>query len=216
MPQSGKVSTTVNNLLQRYKEHCSAERKRRSHSSECPAALLPVSFAQAKDWLLKQQKLASEPLQSGAVNEESRNVIADLNKSLSEQPPSTSVLLEQPAHPASPIILLPSLSLGPEAVTESERAEERAQELARKRPNVEGQSKKKPPPKKKKVIPPELEERQKRAAARMLELGVSQLQVMFFFCCSSFFYTVPIIFFSGCKSRRKTAMPSVSPTSNGE
>ena len=57
MPQSGKISTKVNSLLQRYKERCRTERKRPRHSSESPAALLPVSFAQAKDWLLKQQNL---------------------------------------------------------------------------------------------------------------------------------------------------------------
>ena len=66
MPQSGKISATVYTLLQRYREHCTTARKHSQHSSESPAALLPVSFAQAKDWLLKCQKAQLEPLQTGA------------------------------------------------------------------------------------------------------------------------------------------------------
>ena len=70
MPQSGKVSVTVKTLLQHYKEQCRAKRKRLRESSESPPALLPVSFALAKDWLLEQQKDPSEVLETGAVNEE--------------------------------------------------------------------------------------------------------------------------------------------------
>ena len=176
MPQSGKVGVTVNTLLQRYKECCRAERKRPRHSVECPPALLPVSFAQAKDWL--QQKNHSEALQTGAVNEDAREVIADLNRSLAEQPASTAALLEQPARPASPVVPQPVMSLGPDPVTDHVRAEERAEERARRQAEeprvVSGQKKTVAP--KKKAIPPELEERQKRASARMLELGVPPLQ----------------------------------------
>ena len=56
-----------------------------------------VHVASAKDWLLKQQKAQSEALQTGDVNEEAQQVIADLSSSLAEQPVSTAVLLEQPA-----------------------------------------------------------------------------------------------------------------------
>lgn len=91
MPQSGRVSVSVNTLLQHYKERCRAERKRPRESSESP--LLPVSFALAKDWLLKQQKAQSEPLEFGAVNEDAREVVADLNLALAEQPASTALPL---------------------------------------------------------------------------------------------------------------------------
>ena len=47
MPQSGKISVTVNKLLQQYKERCQAERKMKL-DDENPPALLPVSFVQAK------------------------------------------------------------------------------------------------------------------------------------------------------------------------
>ena len=179
LPQSGRVGVTVNNLLQRYKEHCSAERKRPRQPSEGPPAMLPVSFAQAKDWLLRQQKAQSEALQTGAVNEDAREVVADLNHSLSEQPASTAALLQQPARPASPVVPLPAMSLGPEPVTNQTRAEDFAEERAhRKADQTPTASRPKRPAvkKKKKVIPPELEERQRKAAARMLELGVSPLQ----------------------------------------
>ena len=52
MPGSGGVSV-VSTILQQYKVHCMAERKRPRDSSESPPALLPVSFALAKDWLPK-------------------------------------------------------------------------------------------------------------------------------------------------------------------
>lgn len=133
MPQSSWVGATVHNLLQRYKEHCSAERKWPRHSSESPPALLPVSFAQAKDWLLRQQKSQCGALQTGAVNEEAREVVVELNRSLAEQPASTAVLLEQPACPASPVVPPPAMSLGPEPVTDHMRAEERAEEQARRK-----------------------------------------------------------------------------------
>ena len=178
MPQSGRVGVIVNTLLQRYKEHCSAERKRPRQPSEGPPSLLPVSFSQAKDWLLKQQKAQQEALQTGAVNEEAREVVADLSRSLSEQPTSTAALLEQPARPASPIVPPPAMSLGPEPVTNETRTEERAEVRAQRKANPPTSScPKKPATKKRKVIPPELEERQRKAAARMLELGVPPLQV---------------------------------------
>ena len=163
-PQSGRVSITVNSLLQRYKECCTAERKRPRHSSESPAALLPVSFAQAKNWLLRQQKAQSEALQTCAVNEDAREVLLT---STVEQPASTAALLEQPARPASPVVPQPVMSLGPEPVTHHVREEERAEERARRQAEepcaVSG--KKTAAPKKRNAIPPELEERQKRASA---------------------------------------------------
>ncbi len=104
MPQSGRVGTTVHTMLQRYRERCQAARKRPRESSQSPpAALLPVSFSLAKDWLLRQQRAQSEPLESGAVNEEAREVVTDINRSLDEQSTSTAALLEQPARPASPV-----------------------------------------------------------------------------------------------------------------
>ena len=150
MPQSGRVSVTVKTLLQQYKEHCTAERKQPHHSSENPAPLLPVSFALAKDWLLKQQKAMSEALQTGAVNKDAQQVIADLSSSLAEQPASTAALLEQPARPASPVVPPPVMSLGPERVTEREKAEERAKGRARRKAE-EPHTASAPPRKKKKT-----------------------------------------------------------------
>ena len=179
MPQSGKVGVTVHTLLQHYKEHCRAERKRLSSALETPPALLPVSFAQANDWLLRQQKRHSEALHVGAVNEEAREVVSELSCSLAEQPAATAALLEQPARPASPVVPPPALSLGPEPVTDCVRAKERAR---KQRAEGQGTSKnvtvapKKKVPKKPKAIPPELEERQKKASVCMLELGVPPLQ----------------------------------------
>ena len=205
MPQSGKVAVTVNSLLQRYKERCRIERKRPRHSSESPPALLPVSFAQAKDWLFKQQRTQSEALQSGAVNEEAQEVVADFHRSLADQPTSTAALLEQPARLASPAVPPPVMSLGPEPVNDDVRAEERAAHRRAAEPRaVTGQkkvaSKKSVAAPKKKAIPPELEERQKRASARMEELGVSSLQVFIFillyeiFLCSAYLFTFLFFF----------------------
>lgn len=119
-------------------------------------------------------------IQTGAVNEKAREVVAELNYSLAEQPTSTAALLEQPACQASPVVLPPVISLGPEPVTDQMRAEEWVEERVRRqakepRPRVSS-GEKSTAPKKKKAIPPELEERQKRAAIRMLELGVPPLQ----------------------------------------
>ena len=47
--------------------------------------------------MLRLQKAQSGDLQTGAVNEEAREVVADLNQSLAEQPTSTAALLDQPA-----------------------------------------------------------------------------------------------------------------------
>ena len=55
MPQSGKVNLLVNDILIKYKERCREERKRERDLNRAPPPLLPVSFAQAKDWLIKQQ-----------------------------------------------------------------------------------------------------------------------------------------------------------------
>ena len=106
MPQSGWVSITVKSLLQTYKERYTAKRKRPRHSSESPAPLLPVSFSLVKDWLLKQQKAQSEALQTGTVNEDTQEVIGS----------------------ASPVVPPLVMSLGPERVTDCERAEEHAEE----------------------------------------------------------------------------------------
>lgn len=178
MPQSGKVGVTVSSLLQQYKEHCRAERKRPRHSSESPPALLPVSFAQAKDWLLRQQRKQSEALETGAVNEAAREVVDELNISLTERPASTAALLEQPARTACPVVPPPAMSLGPEAVTAKVRAEERAEEQTRRQAEQAEKPpciKKTPVPKRRKTTP-ELEERQQRVEARMLELGVPPLE----------------------------------------
>ena len=59
------------------------------------------------------------------MNEEAREVIADLNRSLDDQTPSAAELLEQLVRPASLVIVPPELSLGPEVVTGMMRAEER-------------------------------------------------------------------------------------------
>ena len=117
------------------------------------------------------------------MNEDAWEVVADLNRSLAEQPASMAALLEQPARPASPVVPPPVMSLGPEPVTDHVRAEERAEERARRQaeePSVVS-GKKTVAPKKRKAIPPELEERQKRASARMLELGVPTLQARIHF-----------------------------------
>lgn len=183
MPQSGKVSATVYTLLQEYKKHCREERRRLQDSDSTPPALLPVSFAQAKDWLLRQQKARSQALQVGAVNEEAREVVRELQQSLAEQPASTAARLEQPARRASPVVPQPVMSLGPEPVTDQKRAEERAEQRAQRQAEEgAGPSQKKGTPSqrkatpKKKAVPPELRERQERASARMLELGVPPLQ----------------------------------------
>ena len=86
-----------------------------------------MSFALAKDWLLKQQNVQSEVLQTGAINREAQEVIANLNSTLAEQAMSTAALLEQPPHPASPVVLSPVMSTGPDRVTDQERAEECAE-----------------------------------------------------------------------------------------
>ena len=176
MPQSSKVSATVNTLLQEYKKHCRDERKRLQDSAETPPALLAVSFAQAKDWLLRQQKAQSQALQVGAVNEEAREVVTELHESLVEQPASTAALLEQPARRASPVVPQPVMSLGPEPVTDQVRAEEQAEQQARRQAEKKAAPSQRKAAPKKKAIPPEHQERQERASVRMLELGVPPLQ----------------------------------------
>ncbi len=81
-------------------------------------------------------------------------MVEELNSSLHEQTASTAALLELPARLASPVILEPSFSLGPEAVTDSVRAQEKAADRAERVETGE------PPPnkvapKKTKPIPPE-------------------------------------------------------------
>ena len=161
MPQSGKVSATVHHLLQQYKEQCHKERKRQCGGDSSPLALVPVSFSQAKDWLIKQQRTVSEALNVGAVNEEAREVISELNRSLTEQPTSTARLLQQEARQAEPVILPPQLSLGPEPVTQEIRAQEQRELTASDPPLKKRKINQAPTPKKVKPVPPELAERQK-------------------------------------------------------
>ena len=73
-PEWHRVSILVNNLLHSYKEHRRAKRKQ----PRDPSSLAASSYVQAKDWSLKQQKAQwqSEPLQTSAVNEEAREVVA--------------------------------------------------------------------------------------------------------------------------------------------
>lgn len=123
MPQSGKIGTTVHSLLQGYKQRCQQVRETRD-PTQSPPALLPVSFAQAKNWLLRKQRAQSEPLEVGAVNEEAQEVLTDLSCSL-DDPGSSADLLDRPPRPASPVIAPAVVSLGPEEVTESMRSEER-------------------------------------------------------------------------------------------
>ena len=172
-------------LLQRYKKRCQDERQSQE-KDECPLALLPVSFAQAKDWLLRQQKIHSEAIVAGTVNEAAREVVTDLNRFLTEQPTSTALMLQQPPCPASPVIPTP------DPITEEVRKEEqmeRRKELVERRvaernnPTTCAPKPKKPKPKKPKSIPPELEERQQRAKSRMLQLGVSPIDVRILHQC---------------------------------
>lgn len=99
--------------------------------------------------------------------------------SLAEQSTSTAALLDQPARTATPVILPPVLSTGPEPVTDEERAQERVQQRATKRAchTEETSSPKNLKAKKVKPVPPELAERQVRASVRMAELGVPPLEV---------------------------------------
>ena len=53
---------------------------------------------------------------TGAINDDARDVVDDLNRSLAKQAPLTAQLLEQAARMASPVILTQSVSLGPELV----------------------------------------------------------------------------------------------------
>ena len=103
-------------------------------------------------------------------------MVDDLKRSLTKQPESTAALLQQPVRTATPIILPRVLSLGPEEVTDKERAQEKVEQRGTKRASQAGESSK-PKPKKAEPAPPELVERQTRAAARMTELGVPRLEV---------------------------------------
>ena len=139
----------------------------------------------AKDWLRKKQKIHSQAIVAGAVNESAREVVVELSRSLTEQSTSTAHLLEQTPRSASPVIPPPQLSLGPEPVTDETRAQERREHMAQKQ-REHGTQKRKattsqpshaPKPKKPKAVPPEMEERQQRAQARMLQLGVTPVDV---------------------------------------
>jgi len=69
-------------------------------------------------------KAQSEAIEIGAINENAREVISELNDSLVEQPPSVVLLLQQPPQSASPTIPPPQLSMGPDRSCKSRRAEE--------------------------------------------------------------------------------------------
>ena len=90
----------------------------------------------------------------------------DLNIILADQPSSTAALLDQPAQLAAPVVPTqptPSMSLGPEKVTDEEQAKERSKERAKNKATPMTLKKavpKKAVPKKAKLIPPELQERQ--------------------------------------------------------
>ncbi len=96
MPETSNTSPKVHDLLKLYKERCKEGLDRPRTSSEPPPAFLPVSFAQAKDRILKQQISRSQAIESGAVNEEARLVATELSFSLSEQASAAMELLEQP------------------------------------------------------------------------------------------------------------------------
>ena len=167
MPQSGKIGAVVHKLLQKYKEKCRRDTQERT-------LLFPVSFAYAKTWLLKQQQLSTQAIVMGTVNEEAREVVAELYQSQLDQPPS---LLHQPAQAATPVIPPVQLSLGPPVIPDTVRAVER-KELTGKGPRIlQPESSKSKPPKRPKTGDPVMEERQKRATARMSELGVTPIDV---------------------------------------
>ncbi len=96
MPQSGRVSVAVNTLLKvsfypmnqclNYILYLCFSNIRNDawwngidHVTPMRALqhLFPVSFAQAKDWMIRQKKAQSTALESGAVNEDAQEVIAD-------------------------------------------------------------------------------------------------------------------------------------------
>ena len=64
-------------------------------------------------------------LSKSDTSEVEAEAVADLQGSLNEQSTEVATLLDQPACPAAPVIPQPSISLGPEPVTERMRAEER-------------------------------------------------------------------------------------------
>lgn len=74
--------------------------------------------------------------------------------SMSEQPETTAELLELPVSLATPLITPRVLSLGPEAVTNEERAKKKAEQRAAKRPPAKSPSSSNPKPKKSKLAPP--------------------------------------------------------------
>ena len=134
MPQTGRPGVVVKQLLTQYKKRCEDERKKHEQDGDrCPLDLFPVSFAHAKDWLLKKHRAQSEAFMAGAVNKTAREVITELSQSLDKPTTSAASLLEQPAQPASPVIPLPQLSLGPEPVTDEARAEERRKRAQERR-----------------------------------------------------------------------------------
>ena len=176
MPQSGKISAVVHKLLQKYKKKCREQREKLRDTQES-TLLFPVSFAYAKTWLLKQQKLSTQAIEMGTVNEEAREVVAELHQSLLDQPPSVTALLHQPAQAATPVIPPAQLSLGPPLIPDTVRAVEQ-KELTGKGPRIlQPESSKPKPPKRPKTGDPVMEERQKRATASMSELGVTPIDV---------------------------------------
>ena len=97
-------------------------------------------------------------------------LLLNLIFSLSDQSATTSALLQQPARSAAPVIPIPQLSLGPEAVTNEVRAHER-RELEEERTSLPT-TKPKPAPKKRKAVSSEMQQRQEKVATRMEQLGV--------------------------------------------
>ena len=106
MPQSGKIGAVVHKFLQKYKEKCREEREKLRDTQES-TLLLPV----CKDLVAEQQKLSTQAIEMRTVNEEAREVVAELHQSLLDQPPSITALLHQPAQAATPVIPPAQLSL---------------------------------------------------------------------------------------------------------
>ena len=78
MPQRGSPSTLLKTLLEQYCEHSREMRKQR-RPGETPPALLPVSFAQAKEWLLRQRG-ESSAIAAGARNKVTRNLTEEVTE----------------------------------------------------------------------------------------------------------------------------------------
>ena len=125
MPQRGSPSTLVKTLLDQYREHSRIMRKKRG-PGESPPALLPVSFAHAKEWLLRQQREESSAIEAGVVNTIARNLTEELTACLQQQPESALAALDRPARPAQPVVPESQPSSGPQPITLEDRVKDGA------------------------------------------------------------------------------------------